>query len=177
MFTSKFLSSYLLPCFHLWGRKVSFYHLHLLLFRHYTCFAFRRSLHPIYFISAASLYISLILTPSTSGVSSVPILLEHLCLGNIFLSVIMTHNMWLIFFTALTNKQKKNHHSALAGERQADSTSSCLYFLPPFDALKHQSVCRLLTFSTNIWLTFGWRTRLNLSSSRLKTGVHFHLSY
>lgn len=83
----------------------------------------------------------------------------------------MTHNMWLVFFAALTNKQKKMNNSAgSAGERQADSTSSRLYFLPRFDALKHQSVCRPLTFSTNIWLTFGRRARLNLSSARLKLG-------
>lgn len=70
----------------------------------------------------------------------------------------------------LHSSDKKKNLSAFAGERQTVSTSSCLYFLPCFDALKHQSVCRLLTFSTNIRLTFERRARLNLLSSCLKSG-------
>lgn len=69
------------------------------------------------------------------------------------------------------DKQTKQiDHSAFASRSQTDSTSSRLYLLSRFDTLKHQSVSRPLTFSTNIQLTFGRRARRNLSSSRLKSG-------
>lgn len=74
-----------------------------------------------------------------------------------------------------TNKLNNNHSTFASESQTTDSTLSSLYFLPRFNALKHQSVSRPLTFSTNIWLTFRRPAKRNLSASRLKSGVRSRL--